>query len=120
MDAVAKRERMEKDLAIVKIGLGATKRVGSDAYPYYIADKYVTKNGRYVVGMYEADAHFERDWTEGTQKVDPFDPKKRPEFYICAWRNSWYLSDMNGNLLEPHRKEFFSFGAAVAYQDPSF
>ena len=120
MDSIDRKEHLEKDLSIMKIGLGATKNVGSDSYPFYVADKYVTKNGRYVVGMYEADAHFEHDWTEGTQKVDAFDPRKRPEFYICTWRNCWWKSDMNGNLIEPHQKMHFSFGHACAYQDPSF
>ena len=130
MDAVRKRmrterrklllERISRDIDVVGRGVGATKHVGSDAYPFYISSVELQPNGRLVVGMYEADSHFENSWTEGTMKVDKFDKDRKAEFWLTVWRNAWYRCDCKGKLLEPHKKDWYSFGSACSYQDPSF
>ena len=114
------QERIDRDISLVRPGLGATKRVGSDSYPFYVATVELQTNGRLVVGMYRADSHFEHDWTEGSMTVDKFDKGKRPEFWLTVWRNAWYRCDCKGKLVEPHAKDWYSFGAACSYQDPSF
>ena len=115
-----RQERIDRDISLVRPGLGATKRVGSDSYPYYVTSVELRTNGRLVVGMYEADSHFEHDWTEGSLTVDKFDKTKLAEFWLTVWRNAWYRCDQNGILLVPHRQDWYSFGAACSYQDPSF
>ncbi len=113
-------QRILDDLKKMKVGLGATKHVGSDSYPYYVSSVKLLNNGKFVIGMYEADSHFEKSWTEGSLVVDKFDPAKHAELWLTTWRNAWYQCDPNGYLLVPHRQDWYSFGAAVSYQDPSF
>jgi len=115
-----RKQQLLEDLKKMKVGLGATKHVGSDSYPFYVASMILTTKNKYVIGLYEADSHFERSWTEGSMTVDKFDKDKKPEFWLTAWRNAWYRCDQNGKLLVPHRKDLYAFGYASSYQDPSF
>lgn len=115
-----RKQRILEDLKKMKVGLGATKHVGSDAYPFYVATVKMLTNGRVVVGMYEADSHFEKSWTEGVMVTDKFDKNKLPEFWLTIWRNAWYKCDQNGILLVPHQQAWYTFGYASSYQDPSF
>lgn len=108
------------DLKKMKVGLGATKRAGSDSYPFYVASMVLTTKNRYVIGLYEADSHFEKSWTDGSLVVDKFDKDKKPEFWLTPWRNAWYRCDQNGKLLVPHMQDWYAFGYASSYQDPSF
>ncbi len=101
-------------------GIGATKHVGSDAYPYYVSE--VLPNG--VIGLYEPHAQFDdaHPWEGGTQVVDPFDPNHESTTYIKRRYGNWWSCDKNGK----HTSKFtckwvkLLFGQALAYQDPSF
>ena len=117
---IRRKQRLNEDLKKMKVGLGATKSVGSDCYPFYVATVMLNTKGKLVVGMYHANSHFEKSWTDGTMVVDKFDASKKPEFWLTPWRCAWYECDQNGELLVPHRKIWYSFGAACSYQDPSF
>ena len=59
---------IEEDL-LIEVGLGATYHIGSDSYPYYVSE--VLSNG--IIGMYQPDSHFLKDWTDGFLLVDKFD-----------------------------------------------
>ena len=104
---------IEEDLKI-QVGLGATYHCGSDAYPYYISE--VLPNG--VIGLYKPDAHFEKDWTDGYQIVDPFDAAKQSEIYIRRSYGNWWVCEKNGKRM--HKWHSISFGHASSYRDPSF
>ena len=104
---------IEEDL-MMQVGLGATYNCGSDAYPYYVSE--VLPNG--VIGLYEPNSHFEKDWTDGHQVVDKFDPAKKSEFYIRRAYGHWWTCSKIG--IREKRWHDISFGHAYAYQDPSF
>lgn len=111
---------IDEDLAI-SVGIGATLRVGSDAYPYYISE--VLPNG--VIGIYSPKSHFDNahPWQGGTEVVDPFDPNAESEIYIKrCYGNWWKVSRDDKARIERFisRWENFTIGHAYAYQDPSF
>ena len=118
--AEKRKQRAQRDMEVIHVGVGATKHVGSDSYPYYVAYAQLSKKGKPVVGMYQPGSHFERDWTDGYEVVDPFDPKAKPEFYITLFRNRWWACDKDGVRAKPHRIDEYSFGMAISYRDPSF
>lgn len=114
------RKMIEEDLRL-EVGLGATKRVGSDEYPYYISE--LLPNG--VVGMYRPDAKFDdkHPWYGGSGAVDPFDPSHKSEFYIKRRYGSWWKCTRSGVPLSDgydRKMSGLHFGSAHYYQDPSF
>lgn len=114
------KEARKTDIAKMHVGIGATKFVGSDAYPYYVVEAKLTTAGKYVVGMYSPGSHFEKSWADGHEVVDAFDPSHKPEFWITLYRNHWWKCNSNGERLKPYRKDEYAFGYASAYRDPSF
>ena len=110
---------IEEDLTIFP-GTGATKSVGSDAYPYYVSE--VLPNG--VIGMYDAPASFDdkHPWEGGTQVVKPFDPAHKSEFYLKRRYGKWWEVTREGKPIRQFTGKYvsLSFGHAYAYQNPSF
>ena len=110
---------IEEDLKIC-IGIGATIRVGSDSYPYYVSE--MLPNG--VLGMYSPKARFDdkHPWESGYGAVDPFDDQHKSEFYIKRRYGQWWKTSSDGKPLEKWTSKWhhLSFGHASYYQDPSF
>lgn len=106
-------EKIFKEDLMLKPGLGATRRVGSDSYAYYVTEVELP-----VVGLYSPRTWFERDWTDGTEKVEEFDPSRKADFWIKRFRGKWYEYDKTtGKRGGPFP---LSFGCAYSYRDPSF
>lgn len=97
------------------VGMGATKYVGSDSYPFYIAS---INND--IIGLYRPETRFAVSWTDGSMTVDPFMPDKPADFYLKPYRGKWLMCDAEG--IEMYPREYFNvhFGTACAYRDPSF
>lgn len=104
---------IEEDL-IIDVGVGATRHIGSDAYPYYVSE--VLPNG--IIGMYRPDSHFERDWTDGNKTVDAFDSSHKSDFYVRRSYGSWWKCTTDGKRLVKWSN--VKFGSAYSYLDPSF
>lgn len=100
------------------VGCGVTKRIGSDSYPLYVSE--VLPNG--VIGMYRTNWHFEKNWTDGSVKVDPFDSSHSSEFYAKRRYGHWWKVEKNGKPIERITSKWchLSFNGAYGYQDPSF
>lgn len=100
--------------AKAELGMGATKHVGSDSYGYYIS--YIDPVNK-VIGLYEPRSWFEKSWTEGSMKHEPYVPDTPPTVYLQAWRGSWYLLD---NATGARRGRYpICIGHCSFYQDPS-
>ena len=112
-----KKLTKEEMMAGIKVGQGATYRCGSDSYPYY-----VTEVNGFVVGTAAAKTlGFEHDWTDGAERVAPFEEGMKTESYRTIYRGGWYECDKDGNLTVPHRKAIqLSYSGAYSYRDPSF
>lgn len=108
---------LKEDLTII-IGIGATYRVGSDSYPYYISE--ILPNGIY--GLYSPKSHFKKSWTDGTMIVDPFDTKQKSTMYIKRYYGNWYEVDITGKRRRRLTTKYshLNFGKACSYRDPSF
>lgn len=112
------RAIIEEDLKI-EVGIGATMSVGSDSYPYYISE--VLSNG--VIGLYQPNSHFEKDWTDGHEIVDAFDANHPSNFYIRRCYGNWWKTSRDGKTRFGRfasKWMRFSIGHAYAYSDPSF
>lgn len=102
--------------AKAKVGLGASKQVGSDCYGYYIS--FVDPKTK-TIGLYTPKHWFKRDWTEGHMEHDPFDPKAKPEFWLQAYRGKWYYYDMKTKT-RLHTQHPICIGHCSFYQNPSY
>lgn len=118
-----KRKRLitkeQEDIKMMRVGLGAAQHVGSDRYPYYVAEMKILKD-HYIIGLYRPNSHFWSSWTEGSEIVDEFDPSRKPEFWLRMYCHRWTKCDSEGNILAPRCRMSLMFGAAVAFSDPSF
>lgn len=113
MKAIRIKKPSDTMLDGIKVGVGATYRVGSDCYPYYVS----SINGT-IVGICRAKTS---GYSNGQAIVAPFDPNSKTESYRKIYRNAWYECDKDGNLVVPHRKAFpLCYGHACSYLDPSF
>lgn len=108
---------IDEDLMIA-VGVGVTYSVGSDSYPYYIAE--VLPNG--IIGLYSPSSHFEKSWTDGEMKVDPFMPEAKATFYVKRRYGNWWKVNKDGTPIMKWggRHCNVSIGRAYSYQDPSF
>lgn len=110
---------IEEDL-IMQVGLGATKSVGSDSYPYFISE--ILANG--VIGIYRPNSCFDdkHPWQAGELVVDEFNPDHPTEMYIKRCYGHWWEVDKNGKRIQRFDSRYvhFSLGHAYSYQDPSF
>ena len=110
---------IEEDLKIMP-GVGATKSVGSDCYPFYVSE--VLPN--HVIGMYEPKSHFDKDhpWEGGTMVVDAFNPQHRSELYIKRRYGKWWKCTKEGKPVGRLTCRYIrlEFGNAYSYQNPSF
>jgi len=100
-------------------GLGATMSNGRDSYPYYVSEVLPNK----VIGMYSPGSHFAKDWTDGHEVVDKYDPNHPTEFYIKRAYGKWWNVSKDGKKRLSRftgRYRHLSFGHASAYSDPSF
>lgn len=116
-------EAWAKEDLLIEVGLGATKHVGSDAYPYYISE--ILPKG--VIGLYSPGSHFDKDhpWEGGSMVVDKFDPQHKSEFYIRRRYGKWWKCDATGKTYKKTDYQNYGtihlrFGHACSYQDPSF
>ena len=105
---------INEDLSL-EVGLGATQAVGSDRYPFYIAE--LCKNG--AIGLYVPEAHFKHDWTEGSQEVAKFDPSKTATQFIRKSYGHWWECERNGKRIRRFNG-YLKFGQACSYLDPEF
>ena len=112
-------EKINNDLTITK-GTGATVRVGSDVYPYYVSE--VLPNG--VYGLYSPNDRFDdqHPWEGGTMVVDPFDSEHKSEFYVKHRYGSWWKVNPNGTPISRFSTKYhvLKFGSAYSYRNPSF
>ena len=112
-------EVIAEDLHIVR-GTGATKSVGSDAYPYYVSE--TLPNG--VIGLYRAKAVFDatHPWEGGTQVVEPFKPDAKSELYLKRRYGQWWEVTREGKPLSRFTGKYvhLGFNGAYGYQNPSF
>lgn len=99
--------------AKAKVGVGATKHVGSDAYPYYVA---FVDPSRKVIGLYQPKTWFKHDWTDGHMEVEEFKDGTAPGLFLQAFRGSWHVLDTAGRRCG---KFDIVLGYASSYQDPS-
>lgn len=108
---------LEEDLKM-HIGLGATKTVGSDAYPYYVSD--ILPNG--VIGLCRPTTTFKTSWTDGTLDVEPFNKSMQTDFYIKRRYGNWWTVTPEGKPICKYTSRYtrLSFGQAYGYRDPSF
>lgn len=100
--------------AQAKLGIGATKCVGSDCYGYYVSFIDPTRK---VIGLYEPRHWFKHDWTEGRMEHEPYKDGTAPEFYLQAFRGKWHWLD---NLGKRGGVSRIHLGACSFYEDPSF
>lgn len=96
----------------IKVGQGATFRIGSDRYPYTVVE--VSSETRVVV---QAD-HYRRTDNNGNSEVQTYDytPNDSAHLIVVTRRrdNVWRKQgDTKGGGV-------FSFHGRNAYQDPSF
>ena len=112
-------EKINLDLTLT-VGDGATVRVGSDCYPYYVSE--TLPNG--VYGLYSPNAKFDdaHPWEGGTQVVDPFDPGHPSDFYVKHRYGNWWKVKADGTPIQRYSTRYHSltFGSAYAYLNPSF
>ena len=97
-------------------GLGATKRVGSDSYGYYICSIIPEKK---LIGLYSPDSHFKVSWEEGVMVTDPYEPGHEPDFWIQHFRGKWWEWDKRSQK-RLKWKANIQFGYCYSYQCPSF
>lgn len=119
---MAKHADPEKQIMedlILAPGLGATMSVGSDCYPYYISEVLPNR----VIGLYTPGSHFEKDWTDGHEVVDKYDPARPSEMFIKRAYGHWWKVSRDGKTRIGRftgRHSRFSIGHACSYRDPSF
>jgi len=110
---------IEEDLKIFP-GMGATKSVGSDCYPFYVAELLPN----HVIGMYAPKSHFDKDhpWSAGTLVVDNYDPQHQSELYIKRRYGKWWVCTKEGKPVARFTCKYvrLRFGNASSYQDPCF
>lgn len=113
------KTQIQNDLMIT-VGMGATVRVGSDCYPYYVSE--VLPNGIY--GLYSPHSQFDEThpWEGGTLVVDPFDHAHKSEFYVKMRYGHWWKVNANGKPIKRFSMRYhsLSFGEAYSYLNPSF
>lgn len=116
---MTQQEIIEEDLKILP-GTGATMRVGSDSYPWYVSE--VASNG--IIGMYKPKSWFDdkHPWEGGMQVVAPFDAKHPSEIYIKRRYGKWWKVSNDGKPISrfTSRYESLHFNGAYSYCDPSF
>ena len=83
MDKV--QQAIEEDL-VIDVGIGATKSIGSDCYPYYVSE--VLPNG--VIGVYRPLSSFKHSWTDGSMEVEAFNPAHKTEVYLKRFYGNWW------------------------------
>lgn len=98
-----------------QVGLGATHHCGSDSYGCYIC--YVDPKTK-TIGTYTPKHWFEKSWTDGSMKHEPFDPAKQPTDFYQAFRGHWYVLD---RVTGTRRGRYsLTIGYCSFYQDPAF
>lgn len=100
--------------AKAKVGLGASKQVGSDCYGYYIS--FVDPKTK-TIGLYTPKHWFKNDWTDGSMEVEPYRENTPPTLFLQAFRGRWYKLDRLGNR---ECKYSVCIGHCAFYMDPSF
>ena len=102
------KEQILEDLTICP-GTGATKRVVSDSYPYWITEV----------------PHFDQDhpWEGGHEVVDKYDPTiDKTEFYLKRCYGHWWKVERDGKKRLGRfdgRYVGFTIGHACSYRNPS-
>jgi len=120
MRKITEKEQILEDLTISP-GMGATKSVVSDCYPYWITEVLPNR----VYGICHARSHFDQDhpWEGGHEVVDKYDPKiDVTECYIKRSYGRWWRVSKDGKKrLEKLEGPYcsFSIGHAVSYRNPS-
>ena len=97
-------------------GLGATKRVESDTYGYYVCTIIPEKK---LIGLYSPDSHFKVSWEEGIMVTDPYEPGHEPDFWIQYFKGNWWEWDERSQK-RLKWKANIQFGYCYSYQCPSF
>lgn len=114
------KEQILEDLTICP-GTGATKRVVSDAYPFWITEVLPNR----VFGICRARTHFDKDhpWEGGYEVIEKYDPAiDKTELYLKRNYGHWWVVERNGKkLLRRFDGQHASveIGYARAYQNPS-
>lgn len=118
---ISEKAQILEDLTICP-GTGATLRVGSDSYPYWITEVCPNR----VFGICHAKSHFDEKhpWQGGTQVVEEYDPKiNKTDVYIKRCYGHWWVVTKDGKerlRRFDDRWRHFSIGEAESYKDPSF
>ena len=102
-------------IVIVKVGMGATKSVGSDSYPYTIIK--VTSNGNEIHAQRDNSTPTEDSEYYGTQSYTYIqDPNSEVEIFTLR-KNGYFVK--KGRPLN-HYWDSLSLGIRRYYRDPSF
>ena len=118
---LSEKSQILEDLTITP-GMGATKSVVSDCYPYWVTEVLPNR----VYGICHARSHFDEDhpWEGGHEVVEKWDPEKdKTEFYIKRCYGRWWKVSPDGKQrLEKIEGRYVSFtiGHACSYRNPSF
>ena len=114
------KEQIIEDLTVCP-GMGATKHVVSDAYPYWITEVLPNR----VFGVCHARSHFDKDhpWEGGHEVIYKYDPViDKTEFYLKRSYGHWWEVERDGKKRLRRfdgRYVSFSIGHAYSYQNPS-
>jgi len=102
-------------IVIVKVGMGATKSVGSDCYPYTVIK--VQSNGNEIHAQRDNSISAEGSDYYGTQ-IYTYTPNPDSEVEIFTLRKNGYFVKKGRPL--KYYWDSLSLGGRKCYRDPSF
>jgi len=108
-------KEIKGEIINIEVGMGATKSVGSDSYPYTITK--VTSNGNEIHAQRDNSTPTEDSEYYGTQSYTySQDPNSKVEIFTLR-KNGYFVK--KGKPLN-HYWDSLSLGIRRYYRDPSF